>query len=49
MLDDNDNHTAMKAYDLQCCQVNTADIVVLLKQTYETFPTFVFHRIQYND
>ena len=49
MIEEGGTRTSTKAYDLQCKQSDTKDLITLLQDTYKTDPELVFHQIQHRD
>ena len=49
VIEEGGTRTSTKAYDLQCKQSDTKDLISLLQDTYKTDPQFVFHRIRHCD
>ena len=47
MIEGGGTRTSTKAYDLQCKQSDTKELITLLQDTYKTNPQFVFHRIRH--
>ena len=45
VIEEGDTRTSTKAYNLQCKQSDTKELITLLQDTYKTDPQFVFHRI----
>ena len=49
VIEEGGTRTSTKAYDLQCKQPDSKDLITLLPETYKTDPQFIFHRIQHHD
>lgn len=48
-IDDYGDRISTKTYDLQCNQKDAKLLINLLKQTYTTNPSFIFHRLRHDD
>ena len=49
LIDENGNKTSSKSYDIQCRQQDAAELIKLLQLTYQTNPTFIFHKMRHQN